>query len=63
MMAYDAVIALRWWMSGAKADLFTGPGSSRSFKQVEFDGATGRFVRQGNLQGSKPETVAAFQML
>jgi hypothetical protein len=39
MMTYDAVMALGIGCQ-AKADLFT-VGSSRSFKQVEFDGATG----------------------
>jgi hypothetical protein len=57
MMAYDAVMALGIGGCQAKADLFTGPELFESFKQVEFDGATGRVVFDKETGKRNPETV------
>jgi hypothetical protein len=57
MMTYDAVMALGIGGCQAKADLFTGPELFESFKQVEFDGATGRVSFDKETGKRNPETV------
>jgi hypothetical protein len=57
MMTYDAVMALGIGGCQAKADLFTGPELFESFKQVEFDGATGRVSFDKKTGKRNPETV------
>lgn len=57
MMTYDAVMALGIGGCQAKADLFMGPELFESFKQVEFDGATGRLSFDKETGKRNPETV------